>query len=77
MSCHIPLEELRLLQRRAVREAAEGVTLTSVAPALVAEEGAETHGRWRRRRLDPGPVTLRRPTQCLGEPTADIGAARS
>jgi hypothetical protein len=41
MSCHIPLEELRVLQRRAVQEAAEGVTLTSVAPALVAEEGAE------------------------------------
>ena len=40
MSCHIPLEELRVLQRRAVQEAAEGVTLTSVAPALVAEEGA-------------------------------------
>jgi hypothetical protein len=41
MSCHIPLEELRVLQRKAVEEAAEGVTLTSVAPALEAEEGAE------------------------------------
>jgi peptide/nickel transport system ATP-binding protein len=41
MSCHIPLEELRVLQRKAVQEAAEGVTLTSVAPALEAEEGAE------------------------------------
>jgi peptide/nickel transport system ATP-binding protein len=34
MSCHIPLEELRLLQRKAREEAAEGVTLTSVAPTL-------------------------------------------
>ena len=41
MSCHIPLEELRVLQRKAVQESAEGVTLTSVAPALESEEGAE------------------------------------
>ncbi len=39
MSCHIPLEELRRLQRKAREEAAEGVTLTSVAPAL--EQAAE------------------------------------
>jgi hypothetical protein len=32
---------LRVLQRKAVQAAAEGVTLTSVAPALEAEEGAE------------------------------------
>ena len=36
MSCHIPLEELGRLQRKAQEAAAEGegVTLTSVAPAL-------------------------------------------
>jgi peptide/nickel transport system ATP-binding protein len=39
MSCHIPLEELRVLQRKAVQE--EGLVLTSVAPALESEEGAE------------------------------------
>jgi peptide/nickel transport system ATP-binding protein len=34
MSCHIPLEELRRLQRKAQVESAEGVVLTSVAPTL-------------------------------------------
>ena len=42
MSCHIPLEELRLLQRKAREEAAEGVTLTSVAPTL--EQPPEDEG---------------------------------
>jgi hypothetical protein len=54
MSCHIPLEELRVLQRKAVQEAAEGVTLTSVAPALEAEEGAEEAAELAARVRDSG-----------------------
>jgi hypothetical protein len=42
MSCHIPLDELRKLQRKAREEAAEGVTLTSVAPTL--EQPADDAG---------------------------------
>jgi peptide/nickel transport system ATP-binding protein len=49
MSCHIPLEELRRLQTKAVEQAEEGVTLTSVAPTLEAHPdeggvGAQTAG---------------------------------
>ncbi len=36
MSCHIPLEDLRRLQRQAREAAAAGITLTSVAPTLEA-----------------------------------------
>ncbi len=37
MSCHIPLDELRRLQTKALEQAEEGVTLTSVAPTLEAQ----------------------------------------
>ncbi len=62
MSCHIPLDELRSLQRKAREAAAEGVTLTSVAPTLeqAADEPAEAvasdaerPGARRRRRCRP------------------------